>query len=195
VVLGSIWPVVFLKYKVAIPTIFDAEANFSYLEFQATHTMKLKSFGNSSFRFVAGQYLYKQDLRLIEHKFFRPSDMGFFSNPVNTMQLLDTALNTSNSFIQFNFIHHFNGYFLNKIWLINKLKLEETIGGGLISIPSSNFSQVEFYAGLERKFRIRKQLFKIGLYAVSQNNSFDKSSIQFKFGINFYNSFNDKWEY
>lgn len=195
VVLGSIWPVVFLKYKVAIPTIFDAEANFSYLEFQATHTMKLKSFGNSSFRFVAGQYLYKQDLRLIENKFFRPSDMGFFSNPVNTMQLLDTALHTSNSFIQFNFIHHFNGYFLNKIWLINKLKLEETIGGGLISIPSSNFAQVEFYAGLERKFRIRKQLFKIGLYAVSQNNSFDKSSIQFKFGINFYNSFNDKWEY
>ncbi len=195
IVYGSIWPVVFLKYKAAIPHVFSSEANFDYVEFQATHTLKMKSFGNSNFRFVAGTFLHKKDLRLIEHKFFRPSDIGYFSNPVNSLQLLDTSMNTSNSFLQANFIHHFNGFFLNKIWLISKLKLEETIGGGMLAIPNSNFAQVEFYAGLERKIRIKKQIFKFGLYAVAQDNSFSKSAIQIKWGINFYDVFRDKWDY
>ncbi len=195
IVLGSIWPVVFLKYKSAIPSVFSSEANFDYLEFQATHTIKMKSFGNSNFRFITGSFLHKKDLRLIEHKFFRPSDMGYFSNPVFSMQLLDTNINTSNSFLQANFIHHFNGFFLNKVWLLNKLKLEETIGGGMLIIPNSNFAQIEFYAGLERKIRIKKQIFKFGLYAVAQDNSFSKSNVQIKWGLNFYDVFRDKWDY
>ena len=111
------------------------------------------------------------------------------------MQLLDTALNTSRSYLQFNYIHHFNGFFLNKIWLINRLKLDETIGGGLISIPSANFVQNEFYLGIERKMRIKKTIFKIGVYAVTKQNNFDGNHLNFKIGINYYDSFSDKWEY
>ena len=109
--------------------------------------------------------------------------------------MLDTALNTSNSFLQANFIHHFNGFFLNKIWGINKLGLEETIGGGLLMVPESNFNQIEFYVGLERMFRIRKQLFKVGFYAVASDNNFESAAIRYKFGINFYDSFRKKWDY
>ena len=111
------------------------------------------------------------------------------------MQLLNQSLNTSQSYLQFNYIHHFNGFFTNKVWGINRLKLEETIGGGLISIPESNFIQNEFYLGLERKFRIRKEIFKIGIYAVTRQNNFDGSNINFKIGINTYNNFSDSWDY
>ena len=146
-------------------------------------------------KFRAGTFLLKQDLRIIEHTFFRPSDRYFFSNPINTLQLLDTALNTANSYFQLNYIHHFNGFFLNKFWMINRLKLEETVGGSMLLIPDANFAQIEFYAGIERKIRIRKSIFKLGVYAVSQANSLTKASLNFKIGVNFYNSFTDKWDY
>lgn len=114
---------------------------------------------------------------------------------MHSLQLLDTALNTSNSFAQFNFIHHFKGYFLNKIWGINRLKLEETIGGSVLLVPENNFTQAEFYVGVQRMFRIRKTLFKLGIYGVSQVNSVDGTSLNLKFGVNFYNAFRDKWDY
>ena len=85
--------------------------------------------------------------------------------------------------------------FLNKIPLISKLKLQETIGGGFIGIPDANFAQVEFFTGLERKFRIKKTVFKLGYYACMQGNTFDKSDIRYKIGLNLYDSFRDKWSY
>ena len=196
IVLGSPWPILFVQYKKGIPDIAQAEANFDFLEIKITDEIKLNTLGNLETKFVFGTFLQKKDLRLIEYKFFRTSDTWFFSNPVNTMQMLDSSLNSSKSYLQFNFIHHFNGFFLNKIWLINKLKLEETIGGGMLFIPeANNFAQVEFYAGLERKFRIRRELFKIGIYAVTADNNFKSASIRFKIGFNFYNSFTGKWSY
>jgi hypothetical protein len=195
IVSGSPWPILNLRYKKGIPGFFDSEADFDQLEFELKDEIKFNSFGSASLKLVAGSYVRKNDLRIIENKFFRPSDQYFFSNPLNSLQLLDTALNTANTYIQFNYIHHFKGFFLNKVWGINKLKLEETVGGSLLNIPSSKFTQAEFFLGLERKIRIRKSLFKLGAYAVTQNNTIGPATFHFKFGVNFYDLFRDKWDY
>lgn len=195
IVLGSPYPTLFLKYKRGVPDIFKASSNFDFIELRITDDVQLNTLGEAQWKFELGSFLFKKDLRIIENKFFRPSDQGFFSNPVNTLQLLDTALNTSNSYFQLNAIHHFKGFFLNKVWLINRLGLEETIGGAALVIPDANFRQVEFYAGLERKITLWGGTFKIGAYAVTSDNNFDKANIRFKFGINVYNDFTGKWEY
>lgn len=195
IVFGSPYPTLYFQYKKALPNLLGSTADFDFVEFKVQDEIKLNSFGNADVKFIAGAFLQQKDLRFIENKFFRRSDQFFFSDPANTLQLLDTALTTNKSYMQFNFIHHFNGYFLNKIWLINKLKLEETIGGGFLTIPDAKFSQVEFFAGLERKCRIKKTIFKLGVYACTQDNSFDKGSVTFKFGVNFYDAFMDKWTY
>jgi len=195
IVYGSPWPVLSITYKKAMPNIFDSEANFDFLELIIKDDINLNSFGTTNLKFQAGQFIQKKDLRLIEYRYFRRSDYLWFSNPINTMQRLDTSLNTARSYLQFNYIHHFNGFFLNKVWLINRLKLDETIGGGFISIPSAKYVQNEFYLGLERKFRIKKTIFKVGCYAVANQNNFNGSNIQLKIGLNFYNNFTDKWDY
>ena len=195
IVLGSPYPVLFFKYKRGIPDVLGTNSNFDFIEFRLTDEIKLNTLGEAQWKLEFGSFLFKKDLRLIENKFFRPSDVSFFSNPLNTLQLLDTALSTNNSYLQFNAIHHFKGFFLNKIWLINRLKLEETVGGSTLYIPDANFRQVELYAGLERKFVIAGGTFKLGFYAVTADNNFDKANIRFKFGINFYNDFTGKWEY
>ncbi|MEX1192421.1 MAG: DUF5686 and carboxypeptidase regulatory-like domain-containing protein [Brumimicrobium sp.] len=194
-VLDTPWPTIKFQYKKAIPSIFGSEAEFDYVEIRVHDEIDFKRYGKSEINFKGGAFLQKKDLRIIEHKFFRPSDQYFFSNPTTTMQLLDTALNTSNSYYQLNFIHNFNGYFLNKIWLINRLKLEESIGGGILMIPDANFAQIEFFVGLQRMFRIKKQVFKLGVFAATQSNTLDAASINLKFGFNLYDSFRDKWNY
>jgi hypothetical protein len=84
---------------------------------------------------------------------------------------------------------------LNKVWLINRLKLQEIVGANFLFIPDANFAQVEFYAGLERRVRIRRSIFKVGIFAVTQDNSLSKASINIKVGVNFCDVFTDKWDY
>ncbi len=195
IIIGSNYPVVNLTYKKGFPKLLGGESDFDYLELRMSDNINLKQLGKSEVKFIAGQFLRKKDLRIVEYKFFRTSDVWFFSNPMNSLQKLDTALSTANNFIQLNFIHHFEGFFLNKVWGLNKLKLQETVGGSFLAIPESNFAQLEFYVGLERQIRIKKQLFKVGFYAVSSGSTFDKANIRYKIGINFYNSFYKKWDY
>jgi hypothetical protein len=195
VVLGSKWPTVAAKFNLGIPNLFGGQSNFGLLEFRISDERKLRTFGDLFFKLTFGQFMYKNDLRVIEHKYFRTSDYYFFSNPTNSMQSLDTNMNTSSSYLQCNAIHHFNGFFLNKIWGINKLKLEESVGGGILTIPNTKYIQTEVYVGLERKFRIRKDLMKFGIYLISANSSHAPHSFRLKIGINNYDPFRSKWAY
>lgn len=195
IITNAKWPLLKLKYRKGFPNLFGTASDFDFVEFGMNDRIQLNSLGNSEVNVFAGAYLRKNNLRPIEYKYFRTSDLGWFSDPTKSMQMLDTNLSTSKSYLQANFIHHFNGFFLNKIWGINLLKLEETIGGGLLIIPEANYNLVEFYVGVERMLRIRKQLFKIGIYAVAADNNYDKAAIGWKFGINFYDSFRKKWSY
>ena len=195
IITNAKWPLLKFKYRKGFPNIFGTASDFDFVEFGMNDRIQLNSLGNSEVNVFAGAYLRKNNLRPIEYKYFRTSDLGWFSDPTKSMQMLDTNLSTSNSYLQANFIHHFNGFFLNKLWGINRLKLEETIGGGLLIVPESNFSLVEFYMGIERMFRIRKQLFKIGIYAVAADNNYNDAAIGWKVGLNFYDSFRRKWSY
>ena len=195
VVLGSKWPTIAAKFNIGIPSLFGGQSNFGFLECRISDERKLRTFGDFFFKLTFGQFIYKNDLRVIEHKYFRTSDFYFFSNPTNSMQSLDTNMNTASSYLQCNAIHHFNGFFLNKIWGINKLKLEESIGGGILTIPNTKFLQTEVYVGIERKFRIRKDLMKFGIYLISANSTHSPHSFRFKIGINGYDTFRNKWLY
>lgn len=194
IIIGNQWPVVNLNYKKGIPKVMGGQSDFDFMELRVRDEINLKTMGNSEYKFTAGSFMRKKDLRLIEYKYFRTSDF-LFSNPLNSQQLLDTMLSTGNNYFSINYIHHFEGFFLNKIWGINRLKLEETVGGSFLGIPDAGFAQAELYVGLERKIRIRKQVFKIGVYAVTADSSFDSMKFTYKFGINFYNSFYKKWDY
>ena len=50
--------------------------------------------------------------------------MFFFSNPLKSLQLLDSTFHTARPYLQAFVIHHFNGAITDKIPLINKTKIE-----------------------------------------------------------------------
>lgn len=197
IIIGTEYPELKLNYKIGVPDLFGSDVNFSFLELGASDNITLGTFGEMKWNFVAGSFLGSDldAIRFIEHKFFRGSDFFFFSNPLKSLQLLDSTLHTARPYLQAFVIHHFNGAITDKIPLINKTKIELVAGGGILLIDELNYRHLEFYAGIERKFKIKKQLFKISAFYVIRENNAPSVQLNFKFGLDFYNSFSNSWSY
>ncbi len=189
-------PELLFTYRKGIPALFNSEVNFDYLELTFQGTLKLARMGTSNWRIRAGAFPNKHNLRLLEYKYFRGSDIIFFSDPVNSLQLLGPMMSTNNDFFQAGYIHHFNGSILNKIPLFKWLKLSIAGGAGVLAMATDQFFHMELYAGVEKQLRIDTQIFKIGLYAVSvDGNQLSIPSIRLKIGINSYDDYSEKWDY
>ena len=195
VIVGSKWPTIGFYWKGAFPGILGSRSNFDYVEVSLEQDLRLGKFGNSSIRGKAGRFLDDADVRITDVKYFRGSDRYFFSNPLNSFQLLGPTLNTNNEFFHVNYIHHFNGIFLNKLPLLQKLKLEEVAGAGYLYLKDGNFNHAEIFAGIELPFRIQKQLMKLGFFVVSADSNLTSFDTTFKVGINFFDSFTGSWMY
>jgi hypothetical protein len=195
IIIGTKYPEIRFLYRKGISGLFGSEVNFDYIEFSSADEFKFARFGTSSWNILGGAFVNKKDLRVLEYKYFRGSDSFIFSDPMRSFQLLGPTLNTPNAYFRLNYIHHFEGCFSSKIPLINKLKITSSIGGGVLMIPSQDFYHEEFFIGLERIVRIKKQLFRLGVFAVTADNTLVKPTVTWKIGISFYNSFTRKWSY
>ncbi len=195
IIIGSKYPVLTLTYKKGVPKMFGSDVNFDFIELRASDNVKLARVGEFKWNAIAGSFVNQVDLRFIEHKFFRGSDLVFLSNPLQSHQMLDSTFHTSMPYFQAFGIHHFNGFIMNKIPLIKHLKLQMTAGASALLIQEVNYSHIEAFAGVERVFKIKKQLFKVGFYYSVRENNVATSAFRFKIGIDFFNSYTNQWSY
>lgn len=200
IIIGTEYPQLRMNYKIGVPGMFGSDVNFNYLEVGASDEITFGTWGNMKWDVEAGSFLGNQtnidQVQFIEQKFFRGSDFFFFSQPLQSLQMLDSTFNTARPFVQAYVIHHFNGALLGKVPLINKLKIEVFGGGGFLYIKDMNYAHLEAYIGIERKFKIRKQLFKVALvYAFRENSNPNTALFNLKFGMDFFNSWNNQWSW
>lgn len=194
-VIGKAYPELGLHYKKGLPSMFSSTVNYDFAELTYRQQFQLRNLGTSKFTLYTGRFFNDAAIRLTNRKFFRGSDKYFFSDPLRSFQLLGPSISTTRSYFQGQYIHHFNGVLMNKIPLINRLKLEAVGGAGVLLIQDNAFKHAEIYGGLSKVFRIRSQLFKIsGFYVVADSNHSDLAG-WFKFGIDFYNPFDGTWSY
>jgi len=195
IIIGSKFPELKLTYKKGVPKLFGSDVNFDFIEVRVSDNVKLARLGELKWNAIAGSFVNQVDLRFIEHKFFRGSDNFFFSNPLQSHQMLDSTFHTSLPYFQAFGIHHFNGFIMNKIPIIKHLKLELVVGASALLIQEENYSHAELFAGVERKIKIKKQLFKIGVYTAVRDNNITSTAFRFKIGLDFFNSYTNQWSY
>ncbi len=194
-IVGTTYPEIELTYTKGIPTLFKSDVNFDFLELKVSDEINFGNYGDAKWKVISGSFLNKVDLRFVENKFFRGSDFSWFSNPMQTYQTLDSTFYTSAPYFQAFYFHHFNGFFLNKIPLINRLKFESVAGTSILLIQDINYSHAEFSIGVERKFKIKRQYLKYGFYYTSRINGTPSALFKLKFGIDYFNSFTNSWSY
>lgn len=195
VVTGFKYPEVRFNYRKGVPKMFGSEVNFDYVELRIHDDYQLPRFGTGEWTVQGGAFVNKANLRLLEYKYFRGSDLFFFSDPHVSFQLLDQVFLTPNAYYRGNYTHSFNGMFFNKIPLLNRLKLNELAGSAFIAIPSENFIHQEIFVGIQKQIRIKEQLFRLGVFAVTSDSNIDKAQYTLKFGISYWNTYTKKWSY
>ncbi|MFK7756229.1 MAG: DUF5686 family protein [Flavobacteriales bacterium] len=194
-VIPSKLPTITLLYRKGVNGLFNSEVNFDYLEIGANQEIQVVRLGSTRWEASIGSFVNQRDLRVLEHKFFRGSDQLVFSDPLRSFQLLGPTLNTPNEYLRANVIHHFEGAILNKVPLIRRLKLGLAIGGGTLNIPDAGFYHGELFAGVEKPFKLWKQMLRGGIYAVTADNSIENSNLTWKVGLTFYQPFTRTWGY
>lgn len=195
IVLGTKFPTVNIIYRKGVPKLFQSEVNFDYLEVGVNDEFSVSHLGKSKWNVQLGSFLNKENLRVIEWKYFRGSDRGFFSNPLTSLQLLGPTLLTQNSFFRANYVHSFDGNILNKIPIINRLGLQLSGGAASLIIPDVGYQHLEVFLGISRPFKIFGGLVKFGVFIASSINSENGLESEFKLGANGYNSMRDQWDY
>lgn len=195
VVIPSKFPVLTLNYRKGVNGLFGSEVNFDFIELGAKQEIDLGRLGSTRWEVQLASFINQKDLRALEYKFFRGSDQVFFSDPLVSFQLLGATLNTPNEYFRANVIHHFEGTILNKIPLIRRLKMGIAIGAGSLNIPDSQFYHAEAFGGIEKSFTLFRQLVRSGIYAVTSENTQEKSNFTYKIGFTIFEPFTRKWGY
>ena len=188
-------PVLQLSYRKGVPGIGNSEVNFDYLELRLTHKLPTLKVGSLNYQVRAGSFINKNKLRQLEYNFFRGSTPYFFTNPLQDLLEIGETRSTADAFFQASGIHHFDGFFLDKIPFISKLQMELLTGGGTLLIPEENLYHVELYAGIGKKIKILGETMQLAVYAVTADNNLTATSINYKIGLNFYNAFAREWLY
>jgi hypothetical protein len=197
VIVGSKWPTFELAYKKGLPGINGSVIDFDFVEFKVSDEFRPGSFGISRWALIAGTYIQERNLRFNDFKFFRGSTPYLFTNPMQDFQNLDSTYSTTGTYIQANYLHNDGGSIVNKIPILRRTPAEITAGVNMLVIPDRDLLHAEVFGGLMMPFRIKQQRFKAGVFYVSSySTSFGNAiSGQIKFGITFYDTWKNRWNY
>jgi hypothetical protein len=161
--LESKWPQFSVSYKKSIPGIFKSELNYDWLQFKIEDLIQLKLLGNTKYLFRTGLFLNKNRLQFIDLKHFNGNQTIIGRNYFDGFQVLDYyAASTHSPYYEAHLEHHFEGFLLNKIPLVRKLKFQEVLGFHFLY--NNNFQDwTEISAGIENILRVFRIDFVTGM--------------------------------
>ncbi len=112
------WPVITLRYAYGIPNLLDSDFEYHRLGLHATQRLKLAFLGISRYTIEGGKYFGTLPYPLLRVHLGNQSPF-YTSAAYNLMDLAEFA---SDTYASLRYIHYFEGFLLNRIPLLRKLK-------------------------------------------------------------------------
>ena len=196
VILGSKWPTFEFQYQKGWKDVLTSAVDFDYLQFEIYQDIILGVFGNSKYTIKVGDFTNTKELPFLDIKRFRQSDPLIFLEPLDYFQVLDTSLVTSSPFVEFHYIHHFNGALVNNIPLVKKTRIGVVAGGGFLIESENDYRHQEIFLGLDRIFKLgpRRRL-RLGLYGIVGKSNFTQLQTEYKFSIDIIDTWKKDWSF
>lgn len=149
------YPVLTLGYSKGL-YLLGSVVDYDKITAGVSHKFDLKLLGKSDITLKGGVFLNNAKMYFMDYHHFNGNLTNFAMGSYNGFQLLDYYLySTKQSFAEAHYAHHFNGFFLNKIPFIRKLKWQEVASLNFLKTPSSP-NYIEFGAGVEHIFKIMR---------------------------------------
>ncbi|WP_426058464.1 DUF5686 and carboxypeptidase regulatory-like domain-containing protein [Hymenobacter sp. B1770] len=177
--LGSKWPTFNLQGRAALPGVLGADVRYTLLQAGVRDNVALGLLGNSSYRVSIGSFLgRKEGMQFMDYRHFSGNQTilaGNFSN----FQLLDYyRFSTNNSYFEAHYDHHFNGFFLNNIPLLRKLKLQEVASLNYLTTAQAGH-YVELGVGIEHILKV----LRVDFYTALQSGEKLGTGVRIGFGF------------
>lgn len=195
IVLSSKWPDFRVVFKQGVPNLLNSDVRYSKYEFIVEDYVPSNRLGFSHYRVASGGFLNDPStVRFIEYKWFRGGDYLLYTHPLYTFQNLPETFATPEVYFMANATHHFEGFLLNRVPLIRRLKLNVALGASMLTIPSRSLMHLETYVGAERKMKLWDQPVRWGMYYGLLPNDMDPG-YRIKIGMDFKDTFLDRWNF
>jgi len=147
----SKFPRITALYKKGFNGLLGSDVDYDFIKVEIFQDrIGLGLWGHTSFLVGAGKFLNNSSMYYPEYKHFAGNISTIFPPNLRKFQYLEFyQFSTNQQYFEAHLEHDFAGFFLNKVPLLRKAKLEEFIGGGYLSSPEKR-NYKEFYFGLQR---------------------------------------------
>jgi len=147
----SKFPRITALYKKGFNGLLGSDIDYDFVKAEIYQDrIGLGLWGYTSFLVGAGKFLNNRSMYYPEYKHFAGNISTIFPPNLRKFQYLEFyQFSTNQQYFEAHLEHNFAGFFLNKVPLLRKAKLEEFIGGGYLSSPEKR-NYKEFYFGLQR---------------------------------------------
>lgn len=119
--LGAKYPIVLLRYAYGIPGLLGSDYEYHKLQLFTTHWFNVLSLGWSKYKLEAGKIWGKLPYPLM--KIHAGNETFWYSE--SSFNLMNYYEFVSDEYLRFFYTHHFDGFFLNRIPLMRRLKWRE----------------------------------------------------------------------
>jgi len=155
--LGTTYPILQVRYNLGIKDLLNADYNYQKLNINIEDWFNVGTLGWSKYVIDAGKIWGTLPYPFLN--LHAGNETYFYDEEsFNTMNYFEFV---SDEWVSLTYIHHFDGFFLNRIPLMRKLKWREVIWGkGLIgNLNNNNKSYSDFPEGM---FTLKEPYFEAG---------------------------------
>jgi len=141
----SPYPTVGLSYTEGIKGVLGSDVDYSRISADVSKSnIYTGVLGYTSFYIGAGKFLNTNSLFYPDFKQFAGNEVLFYKSGINSFLLLNYyTFSTYTQYIEGHYEQNFSGFFLNKIPLIRKLKLQEILDVNYLSTPTiKNYTEL-----------------------------------------------------
>ncbi len=144
VTISSKYPTFVLTYTQGIPTLLESKTDFGQLTLNIKDDISLGVIGSLNYEAQAGTFLWNNYTSFVDNFHFQTSPLLLAQSRLRQFLLLPYyQYSTTDNFAEFHAEHHFNGYLMNRVPLIKKLKWQFVAGAHYLYTPNSpNYTEI-----------------------------------------------------
>ncbi len=164
------FPTLFLGYEQAFASS-EKNLNYQLITARVKHDFSLNNKGEISTNMRAGKFFNAKNIAFIDFKHFNgnQTNIGTSDQYLNVFNLMPYYTNSTNdSYLETHTEYNDNGFFMNKIPLLNKLKTTLILGAHSLSVPNRK-PYTEVSVGLDKLGFGKFKLFRLDYVRSTQN--------------------------